>query len=959
MVGADGEPLTGAAGQRRNLAFLSVLAVAGDDGLTRDKITGLLWPDVDADRARHSLTQALYAARRAVGVDDLFVVGGDIRLNRSRITSDVQELESALDEGDLERAVGLYRGPFLDGFFLPSAPEFEQWSSAQRARLEDRITGALERLAQKAESAEDFRAAVEWRKQLAAIRPLDSATAVGLMTALARSGDRARAIHHARLHEELLRDQLGLEPDPVVTALAERLREPVVWQASALAWDSIDGEALDVAEPEPSEPLALEEEEPASPGTAIVRGSPVRVVPAEPARNRAHRWMAFAALAVILVIVAVALSVRRRGPAADVVVAVPLRQKVVIAPFRVSGASETLSYLREGLVELLSTRLADDSAARSVDAGAVLGAWQTAGLGRSGDVPRDTVVKLASRLGAERVVIGSVVGTRNHVVISATVVGVATGAVVGQASVEGPADSVTTLVDRLAARLLVEEAGEDVSVADRTTASLPALRAFLAGQAAFRRADYVAARRSYERALQRDSMFALAALQLVRAGDRLQSSVERRRMLAIAWQEMGALGERDRTLLVALVGPRYPAPSPSAEQVAAWERVVSLTPDRADAWYELGARLFRVGAVVGLPDAPARAIAALQRALAIDSTHASARTLLAQLAAGAPPNVGPLSPFARWLAAAQRADSSALRHLRDTMPRLGGANLRAMVQAAQFDAVGLADARRALQLLQSRAVSPIERLDALEAEHALALNEGRRRDALDATRRLQELQPGSRAELRLRVLDALYGDGDPAAAEQAVAALDGVAPLSAQPGVRAAQVADRCVLAQWRLSRRDTTGVSAMIGELRAEPAVPGIPIATTPAVCATLLDATLAVVRGGFDAHVALAALDSLALTPEVSGDASAYAPILVARLHERLGDVAGALASVQRRAYMAGWPRYLATALREEGRYAESLREPDVARRAYERFLALRVAPDSSLAGEVEAVRRAAQRP
>ena len=60
-----------------------------------------------------------------------------------------------------------------------------------------------------------------------------------------------------------------------------------------------------------------------------------------------------------------------------------------------------------------------------------------------------------------------------------------------------------------------------------------------------------------------------------------------------------------------------------------------------------------------------------------------------------------------------------------------------------------------------------------------------------------------------------------------------------------------------------------------------------------------------------------------------------------------------------MTGWSRYLATALREEGRYAESLREPYVARFAYGRFLALRVAPDSALATEVEAVRRAARRP
>ena len=73
------------------------------------------------------------------------------------------------------------------------------------------------------------------------------------------------------------------------------------------------------------------------------------------------------------------------------------------------------------MVELLSIRLADDSLARSVDAGAVIGAWRTAGLAPAMDVPRDTVVRLAARLGAERVVVGGVIGTRTHLVVRATV----------------------------------------------------------------------------------------------------------------------------------------------------------------------------------------------------------------------------------------------------------------------------------------------------------------------------------------------------------------------------------------------------------------------------------------------------------------------------------------------------------------------------------------------------------
>jgi hypothetical protein len=102
------------------------------------------------------------------------------------------------------------------------------------------------------------------------------------------------------------------------------------------------------------------------------------------------------------------------------------------------------------------------------------------------------------------------------------------------------------------------------------------------------------------------------------------------------------------------------------------------------------------------------------------------------------------------------------------------------------------------------------------------------------------------------------------------------------------------------------------------------------------------------------VARLDSLAFTAGVAGDASTYAPILVARLHERLGDFAGALNAVRRREELVGWPRYLATALRDEGRYAALAGTPADARVAFRKYLALRDAADPELRGQVEEVRR-----
>ena len=220
---SDG-PVPARATQRHRVALLALLAQAPGRRLSRDKLLAMLWPERDADRGRNLLKVASYVLREALGERALLSEGDDLRLNADVIRIDVAEFEAALEQDEPARAVALYKGPFLDGFFLSEAPEFERWAERERARLADRYASALGAMAEAAEAAHDMPRAVEWWKARAAHDPFDSRVALRLIKALEASGNRAGALQHASIHQRLLQEELGIGSAPEVAALAERLR---------------------------------------------------------------------------------------------------------------------------------------------------------------------------------------------------------------------------------------------------------------------------------------------------------------------------------------------------------------------------------------------------------------------------------------------------------------------------------------------------------------------------------------------------------------------------------------------------------------------------------------------------------------------------------------------------------------------------------------------------------------
>lgn len=231
----DGTVAAGRAAQRRRLALLALLAMAKDRRATRDKLIAFLWPESATDDARHSLADSVYVLRTALGEGVVLAAGDDLVLNEERVACDALEFSRAIERGDLEAAVRLYTGAFLDGVFFSECAELERWIDATRAQLAAEYRGALEHLALAADRRGARAESVAWWRRLVAEDPASSRGVLGLMGALAAIGDSTGALQVARVHEALVQRELGASPDPAIASLVAEIRRGAIRPAIASA----------------------------------------------------------------------------------------------------------------------------------------------------------------------------------------------------------------------------------------------------------------------------------------------------------------------------------------------------------------------------------------------------------------------------------------------------------------------------------------------------------------------------------------------------------------------------------------------------------------------------------------------------------------------------------------------------------------------------------------------------
>ncbi|HEX6434708.1 MAG TPA: AAA family ATPase, partial [Gemmatimonadales bacterium] len=208
---------------RKHLALLIYLA-RSPRGRSRDHLVGLLWPEKPEAAARHSLTAAISLFRRYLGETGVVASAGHVRLTPEAIRLDLEQFESRVAAGDSEGAAGMIGGDFMEGFFVPSAPRFDDWLERERANVRKQsievLTAHADQLVRGGRAPE----AVPVALRTLALDPTSEPALRCAMKSLVLAGDRAGALAQYEGFCSRLSQELNTAPGSDTQALAFRIR---------------------------------------------------------------------------------------------------------------------------------------------------------------------------------------------------------------------------------------------------------------------------------------------------------------------------------------------------------------------------------------------------------------------------------------------------------------------------------------------------------------------------------------------------------------------------------------------------------------------------------------------------------------------------------------------------------------------------------------------------------------
>jgi predicted ATPase/DNA-binding SARP family transcriptional activator/Tfp pilus assembly protein PilF len=232
------QPFTGFATDKVR-ALLAYLSIEPSQAHRRDTLAALFWPDYPQETALRNLRQAIYRLRLSLQEMDpslpdrlISQTRRTVTLNPAALTLDTAQFTQLLQAAKtspepislLSGIIPLYRGELLKGFYIQDAYAFDEWLGIQRELFQQQALDAVSRLVTLHEAGGDPVAVLSTAKNMLLLDPYHEKTHRQIMRAHLELDNRPQAIAQYHKLQTVLRDELGIEPDPATKMLYEQAR---------------------------------------------------------------------------------------------------------------------------------------------------------------------------------------------------------------------------------------------------------------------------------------------------------------------------------------------------------------------------------------------------------------------------------------------------------------------------------------------------------------------------------------------------------------------------------------------------------------------------------------------------------------------------------------------------------------------------------------------------------------
>lgn len=230
----NNKPISGSMSNKA-AALLCYLVLNRDKMYSRDKLASIFWDSASIETARYNLRYTLWSLRKILDADKqqapfIITYKDCCRINPdASIYTDISEMEKLLEENlestgsdlieSLNKVKSIYKGEFLEGFYINKCPDFNDWVFFERERLQRKYFAVLHQLTKLYKSTGSYLKSIEILNEMLKINPLQEELYEELIINYIELGDRGSALNQYKRCSNILRDELNISPNESIRKL--------------------------------------------------------------------------------------------------------------------------------------------------------------------------------------------------------------------------------------------------------------------------------------------------------------------------------------------------------------------------------------------------------------------------------------------------------------------------------------------------------------------------------------------------------------------------------------------------------------------------------------------------------------------------------------------------------------------------------------------------------------------